>query len=807
MNLIFLTYNNYYNRIVKREETKTAYETVAGLYSQELYDIQFNPNDGVMAEQIVNWSSKSWTPDYMLYYDETNNVILSRWFVLEWVRTRGGQYKATLYRDLVADHLPELYESPIFVEKATVPYASDPAVYNMEEMATNQIKSDEFLLKDKSQSSWLVGYFAKNAQPTSSEITIPNSIVPAITVNTLASWDYNQYINQDYKAVEDFNITTRFSLGPGLGKNAACRITTKGDAQLLANSLFTYYYTKFSDVPTGAENRLYWVRQNLLTVLQSNTETIKQKYHDDEGFQFTNDLTSLDGKTLFVESGAGAGYYTIKVVDNGYGEEDAYYDKNSSWTPYINGLFSSVSGYDYSTTDRLENVKRYIKYKKYRIVLESTYNGALKMTWQNTFRKLSDAPYGMFAIPYDAVDIQASDGTYQLTTISGDSALNIAVAISEALGANNVYDLQRLPYFPYQDMLYANGVIRLRANANYAEHVDYEYIYDDNTVNKKSIMFLFDTSSFEFNVTKSLTIPQNYFTEGEEVIAASDVENKKIANQCDMYRLYSPNWAASFDFNLAKTNEINGFKIYCTYKPYNPFIHVRPNWSGLYGTQEYDDYRGLICQGDFAIPMITDAWQTYQVNNKNYLNAFNRQVQSIELNNSVQYKKDVFGAIAGTVTGGAAGALAGSRMGVPGGAIGGAIAGGIASGVGGIMDVHYNELLRNEALDLTKDQFGYNLQNIQALPDTLAKVSTFDKNNAIWPVLEYYTCTQTEKVALHNKFKYNGMTIMRIGTLSDYALSDDKQYFKGRLIRCESVQDDYHILTALADELNKGVFI
>ena len=804
MNLIFLTYNNYYNRIYKREETKTEYETIAGLYSQEFYDIQFNPNDGVMAEQIINWSA-SWIPDYMLYYDEKNDTILSRWFVIEMVRTRGGQYKATLHRDLIADHINELYDAPIFVEKATVPYASDPAVYNTEDMQTNQIKTDEFLLKDKSQSSWLVGYFAKNAQPASSTITIPNNIIPAITVNTLASWSFNDYITQDYKVVEDFNITTRFSLGPGLGQNAACRITTKGDAQLLANSLFTYYCTKFNNVPTGAENRLDWVRQNLLTVLQSSTNTIKQKYHDDEDFQFTDQLTSLNGKVLFVESGIEAGYYTIKVNDNGYGEEDAYYATSDSWTTYINELFENVSGYDFSTTDRLANVKRYIKYKKYRIVLEPAYNGAMELTWQNTFRKLADAPYGMFAIPYDSVVIQNSSGTEILTTVSGNNALNSAIAIAEALGANNVYDLQRLPYFPYQDMLYADGVIRFRDNLNYAEHVDYEYIYDENTVNKKSIMFLFDTSAFEFNINKSLTIPQNYFPEGEETIAASDVENKKIANQCDMYRLYSPNWAASFDFNLAKTNDINGFKIYCTYKPYNPFIHVRPNWSGLYGPKEYDDYRGLICQGDFAIPMITDAWQTYQVNNKNYLNAFNRQVQSIELNNNVQHKKDVFNAITGTVTGAAGGATAGAQMGL--GAVNGGIIGGAVSAVGGAMDVYYNELLRNEALDLTRDQFGYNMQNIQALPDTLAKVSTFDKNNAIWPVLEYYTCTSNEKLALHNKLKYNGMTIMRIGTLADYLIGDDEQYFKGKLIRCERLQDDYHILTALAQELDKGVFM
>jgi len=805
MNLIFLTYNNYYNRIYKREETKAEYETIAGLHSQEFYDIQFNPNDGVMAEQIINWNA-SWMPDYMLYYDEKNDTILSRWFVIEMVRTRGGQYKVTLHRDLIADHINELYDAPIFVEKATVPYASDPAVYNMEDMQTNQIKSDEFLLKDKSQSSWLVGYFAKNASPSTATITINNNIIPAITINTLAGWEFNDYQTQDYKYVEDFNITTRFSLEPRFIRNGACRITTKGDAQLLSSPI-NPYYTIFNNVPTGTENRLDWVRQNLLSVLQSNANTIKQKYHTDEDFQFTDELTNLNGKVLFVETGTGAGYYTIKIVDNGYAEEDAYYATSNSWTTYINELFENVEGYTENHITGQANVKRYIKYKKYRIVLEPAYNGAMELTWQSTFRKLADAPYGMFAIPYDSVTIQDAAGTEVLTTVSGNTALNSIIAIAEALGTNNVYDLQRLPYFPYQDMLYADGVIRFRDNANYVEHVDYEYIYDENSVNKKSIMFLFDTSAFEFSINKSLTIPQNYFPDGEETVAASDVENKKIANQCDMYRLYSPNWAASFDFNLAKTNDINSFKIYCTYKPYNPFIHVRPNWSGLYGSKEYDDYRGLICQGDFAIPMINDAWQTYQINNKNYLNAFNRQVQSIELNNSIQHKKDIFSAITGTVTAGAAGAVAGGRLGGGAGAIAGATIGGVTSAVGGAMDVYYNELLRNEALDLTKDQFGYNLQNIQALPDTLAKVSTFDKNNAIWPVLEYYTCTSNEKLALHNKLKYNGMTIMRIGTLSDYLISDDKQYFKGKLIRCERLQDDYHVLTALAQELDKGVFM
>ena len=53
MNLVFMTYNNYYNRIIKKENTMAAYDAIV-TNSQEFYDIQFNPNDGVMTEQIVN---------------------------------------------------------------------------------------------------------------------------------------------------------------------------------------------------------------------------------------------------------------------------------------------------------------------------------------------------------------------------------------------------------------------------------------------------------------------------------------------------------------------------------------------------------------------------------------------------------------------------------------------------------------------------------------------------------------------------------------------------------------------------------
>ncbi len=121
------------------------------------------------------------------------------------------------------------------------------------------------------------------------------------------------------------------------------------------------------------------------------------------------------------------------------------------------------------------------------------------------------------------------------------------------------------------------------------------------------------------------------------------------------------------------------------------------------------------------------------------------------------------------------------------------------------MDATWNKKLRADALDLTKDQFNYNLQNIQALPQTLAKVSAFDANNKIFPVLEYYTCTDEEKEIFKNKMKFNGMTIMRIDNIRKF-VGNEESYIKAKLIR-GSFPGETHLSNTIADELNMGVYL
>ena len=143
--------------------------------------------------------------------------------------------------------------------------------------------------------------------------------------------------------------------------------------------------------------------------------------------------------------------------------------------------------------------------------------------------------------------------------------------------------------------------------------------------------------------------------------------------------------------------------------------------------------------------------------------------------------------------------------GAPGAVIGGVLGTG-ASLAGGIMDVNMQEALHNEALDFAKDNFGFQLGNIKALPNTLNKVSSIVANSKLFPFVEYYTCTDEERQALVDKIKYNGMSIGRIGHIIDFKNPSEQTYVKGQLIRLEGKYDT-HEINEIANEFMKGWYI
>lgn len=223
----------------------------------------------------------------------------------------------------------------------------------------------------------------------------------------------------------------------------------------------------------------------------------------------------------------------------------------------------------------------------------------------------------------------------------------------------------------------------------------------------------------------------------------------------------------------------------------------------MYGGN-YNDVRGLICNGDFSIDMLSDAWKNYQISNKNYQNIFNTQIKGMDIAHKYDMMSGGLSAITGALSSGVgAGVLTGNPLvGIGAGAI---------SLAGGIADQLVGEERYQQEKQIAIDQYNYQLGNIKALPDTLTNVSSYNVNNRYFPVVEYYTCSEAEVQAMMDQFLYQSYTVMAVGTASTTYSEKwswtDFNYFKGRIIRLPDLQDDNHMANEIYNEIYKGVYI
>lgn len=410
-------------------------------------------------------------------------------------------------------------------------------------------------------------------------------------------------------------------------------------------------------------------------------------------------------------------------------------------------------------------------------------------------------PFRMFCMPYADLTVYsgpANDRVY--CNCTKDIELATATAISKTLGSANILDVQILPYCPLRDsdddLLFVpdiNGDEQGKYNLNSGFHFD--YILDttyENDPTVAGVIFWCDKNKFSFDIEYSIPYP-------------NDAIDVKVKNECDMYRLCSPNFQGQFEFNPMKNGGVTKFNVDCMYQPFNPYIHINPDFGKLYGS-DFDDARGLICGGDYSLPQESNAWANFQQNNKLYQASFDRQIHNMETMNMYARQQTVAQAVAGTLggatSGGSVGAMASGGNPIAIGTT--ATLGGLASAFGGWADYQILRETQKETLDYTKDQFDFNMRNIKAMPNSVSKTNPFINNNKIFPLLEYYSCTETEKQALKDKLKYNGMTIGRIGKISDWLL-DDYSYIKGQIIQLDNVNEEYHTALTIADEINKGI--
>lgn len=801
MALFYYKYNNYYNRRLKREDTLSDYSSYL-VYNE--INCNFNPNDGITTQITVGRAENKFNcdVDYVIY--SRNGVeITSRWFVMESHFNRSGQRILYLQRDVVADYYNEIVNADAFIEKATLPSES-LFILNKENISVNQIKQSETLLKDETGMPWLVGYVDRKYSPTDKIQLNPTELVADIQVDYLDDWKegYPYILNKGNQVLYNSPYTVRFDFEVRAGydswlhyrnyelietsKDPFSRFTNHGYGSLIKNR------TTFNN----------WLQENKADIQDTFSNYASLYFSRMFDSQLFNDLLKTDGKILYAAKENT--YYRISVHTL-YG--DLFYDNITSdksgqylstWLTYkfASAPLTSLQGAQGRLTPAFAVTYRsHVLYLTIETLGEED-KGTYYVNFPGTKQRLhlKDAPYDMFCIPFgENVDVKNGIASFDSFTQSRTNALALAQDLAAQLGTN-LFDLQLLPYCPLTGLVTDGEKV---IDINNSDTKRWTTIYTAN--DKPAAVMIWSTASSGHKV---LDIQPK----------APAIKNKKIVNECCVYRMVSPNYNGTFEFNPARNDmTIGPFVVDFTYIPYNPFVRVAPKFSGLYGG-EFKDSRGLILNGDYSICYLSDAWKQYQINNKNYLNMFDREVENIEVQNKYQNIQNIVGATVGSLQGGLSGGTMGSLAGPIGTGIGAAV-GTAFSMAGGIADIAMTKQLQAEALDYKRDMFGFQLDNIKALPNSIAKTTAYSAINKLYPILEYYVCTDEELKAVANKIAYNGMTVGVIGKIIDYTTNswsyagiEDKGYIKGKIIRID-IDDDFHLVATISDEINKGVYL
>lgn len=784
-------YNSYYNRQVKFKSSLSDYGTA--IYTER--NVNFNPNDDVNTQQLVGRLNNQYNGEgnYLIYTANDYNIT-SRWFILEAVRTRQGQYSLTLRRDVIADNYQSVINAPTFIEKGYV-QDSNPIIFNNEQMGYNQIKTKEILLENDLKTPWVICYLSRyhtNEDGSYAYNEFKGSFTDEGTtqvdyeLSSLSAYKYYYWSTHkdgnktavEYRWSDNIDFSTYYNLlNPDGTKKGQYRwrITSagKGASDYQGSSSPTTDFLSRVGQPNDSNAAQHW--QNMYT-------SYLQNYTTNNGLPINSvsGLGTVDGyNKLQAENGkiikVGNKYYRISSTGSSKYDynNSAIISKTSSLGQVVRTNLLTANGFTVTnnTVYRMD-IEWPFTCPTTSLVIEEISSVGITYDIKYTGAVTKDSAYEIIATPLKDTTFIVDKNGNQFKH-SGSIGLQwFQDIINKNNGAGRAYDIQIVPYinFDNTDVTSQTVMYATRGGSKLAMGIK--------------------LTSASFNYSKQVTVPMR--------------SNIKIGNEVDMYRFCSPNGVGAYEFNPYKNGGLSSYEADVTLIPFNPYIKVHPIFSGLYGNLQQDDFRGLICGGDFSLPILNDRWSTYELNNKYYQQQFNRNIESQEYNNGWALAEDITGAVTGVASGAAAGAIAGSAVPVIGTAVG-AVVGGAASAIGGALDIAKGIGTRKEELQRQKDQFGYQLGTIKAQANTLVRATSYNISNKYFPYIEYYTASPEEIAALEYKLRYNGMTVNVIGKIADY-LGPNETYIQGKPIRL-SIEGDSHMSDAISYELQQGVYI
>lgn len=780
-NIVLCNYNDYFSRKINDKLTFDGYCSLAGaIYDDKEYN--FVPGNGVNTEFVYNYNlneiDDDILPNYLVekHLTSTYQEIMTRWFIIDSTRTRNGQYRLILRRDVISDFYSTFSKDQFYIQRATVP-TDNPLIFNQENIRVNEILTSRTELSDASGVSWIVGFVAPHEEGQ----TWDSSKIEGTIKHNESS--------KSYTSVDA--LKTALFGSKKIITNLTVKINVMKDVDIQALNVILNFNINLKskthkEKPSTESNRFVMTAEehNELIRNEDNILDAAIKQIGTDSYMMYEEFEKIaeqnNSKMVSVNGTKYKPYYEVSDDKNTISKEIGTNDMLYLTIKEL--LNMDVSG------DANKIVSITYTYCEIEVELGSQVEGSSNPYIESIAARphLNDAPYDMFCIPYKdkygiGMNYSFMYNGSQVTKIQRpEISMSIANAISR-IGQTAVYDVQIVPYCP----IFSDAALADPTTIDTTLLSNYNYILQEDMKIPMGVVIWCTSSSFTTVINKSISW-----------------EDTKLATITDKYRICSNNYNGAYEFNPMYNGSIgiNKFYVNATYLPYQSWIRIRPEFAYLNGLEATEkDSRGLILQGNLSITRVGDTWQQYQLNNINYEAIFNRGIKNAKINQKWNQIQNGISAIGGGVGAGVASGVALANP-IAGAALG------VTSAIAGIGDMAINQKLFNENISFQKDMYEMNIGNIQAQPDTLSKVTAINIDTRPFPFIEYYTCTDEEKVYVKNKLETEGMSV----GITDYLynwITVDTSFVKAVMITSSDTKTSTQIKVAFSEEFAKGVYM
>lgn len=749
----------YYNPAYKYTNRTIINVSNDNEYSDHDYE-NIDTIDEINAHIIYELSPAEKLPTYIVDLEPDKNGIYRRYFFSGITQLRTNKYQISLLRDVISES-QDWKNEQAFIEAGT---ATDYCKYKRWELpfTNTKVAQQRFNINGANDKSSFFVFYVNTRQENGGVIEDEDLRIKSILPNT-AGVSHIDYTVSNLNEIPNFNYVN------------GQEIRTFQDARVDFSGL------GINEPKSEVTDYIFNIKDNS-NALSGYTLTLTPEYRG-----YVYDISTENNKII----------YTPPKFDN----------SNSTLTNLYNTFGDYVMGYQQE-----QAVPSNLNYISVRINAQNLYDNYVNKVIYNTG---DNKAYTITAVKREYYSDYTPSQTDQQALFLRMKNYFGGAKIKEFRGNWCKYVLRNITYTFYlqelgnvasYDFTFVASARRLPKSSVKCVNIVSDSNATDTTIaqcltsamenvtNTEDTGRIIDVQYLPFRLATStsdkIVINNNnitaQFLDIDDYSFITDMDDlTNINKETDTIKIVSPSRASQFLFRPYDNDGNMLFSTKVTLKPYASVIYIRPSTQGLL-MYDYDDKDCLIINEDNSLTTVTSQWTEYIYSNKNYSNIFEREIQGRAFERTwerkveqAQAKSDID--TARNITAQKVKTYSGN---IPlisniAGAIGAAASPDKNYLAAAQIDREYNEALYQQGLDMSRDLFKYQLDNIKSQPSIPSKITTIDCKLLDGVYLEYYSTNNTELASINNYYAFNGNRIENYGTFANYW----GPFVRGRIIR------------------------